>query len=154
MGKTYEYLVPYGILRVQDIAYWMLMPYPISSDNWYTSQQQAWSVVPFNPMGFEIDVPLYGYARTIVCSNPLIEYRECETIKVLQLETKVEDEPYIEVDVSDEPADIVEGQRRLLEDIDAIPPEEDHSADAFERWTEESAERYKHALEMWQEGLI
>lgn len=127
--KIYREVVPYGILKVEGNVYWLLSPQPLLPDSWQHAQQQMWSVVPFVAIEMEIDVPKYNYARTVVCSNPLIEYRnynDCNSISVLQLFAKNElEDLYQEYNVTDEefppePEYIAEMNRAFLEGIGAI----------------------------------
>lgn len=85
----YKEVLPCGILKIQDMVYWLLSPYPIEPDSWQRSEQQRFSVVPFNGNLQVLNgttKTVYGYARHIVCTDPLIEYRSADKILVEQLD--------------------------------------------------------------------
>lgn len=150
--ETYKEVLPCGILRIDGEVYWLLSPEPISPDSWQHFEQQRWSVVPYLPFkyiyldeydeeGEKIRVQMYGYARHLICTNPVIEYRYVtEPIKVLQvMDIPEEKEP--EDEFEPEPEDLKVAERLFLAEVGAIPSE-----DAY-------ADENQRALELMQEGL-
>lgn len=122
MEKVYKHVLPCGILTtsVGDV-YWLLHPYPIVADDWQCYNQQRFVVVPRR--GIDIDNAThetkYNYARHIVCTAPVIEYRYMtDPILVLQVE---EEYNLVPDEDEEEPEDLLVATEMFLESIGAKP---------------------------------
>lgn len=139
--QKYKNVLPCGILRVDDLVYWLLHPEPVEKDNWQRYEQQRFVVVPFRPEDVNQDGDLlYDYSRHLVCTNPTIEYRNVtEPIKVLWIDEEYNRIPEPE-QFEPEPKDLEFARDLFLKEVGAIP--EDNYTDENQR-----------ALELMQEGL-
>lgn len=140
--QKYKDVLPCGILQADDRVYWLLRPEPVQPDSWQHPEQQRFVVTPFdsisphegsklmNEEGNWIYSPVYDYARHIVCSNPIIEYRNMtEPIKVIQL-----DEEYIQPEPAHEPEpeDLKFAEEMFLKDVGAMQMYEDEDKHALD----------------------
>ena len=145
MKKTYKKVLPCGVLRINGDSYWLLSPSPVMADSWQHKFQQRWSVVPFIPDGKkavgldemedQIFEPYYSYARHLVCTNPVIEYRPVAnpiSIEVGYLEDDIEiiyetvrhEDSGFEYDDNEEPEYIKKMAEIFFQSVGAKPKDE------------------------------
>lgn len=141
--QKYKDVLPCGILQADDRVYWLLRPEPVQPDSWQHLGQQRFVVVPFEPECRQIDQGydedgkfysflIYDYARHLICTNPIIEYRNItEPIKVIQL-----DEEYIQPEPAHEPEpepeDLRFAEEMFLKDVGAMQMYEDEDKHALD----------------------
>lgn len=134
--QKYKDVLPCGILQADDRVYWLLRPEPVQPDSWQTEFQQRFVVTPFEPKdhgeGEDYGLFIYDYARHVVCTNPIIEYRNMtEPIKVIQL-----DEEYIQPEPAHEPEpepeDLRFAEEMFLKDVGAMQMYEDEDKHALD----------------------
>lgn len=79
--KLVKEFKPVGCLTIEGKKFFLTSKNPMTRESWMHDFREVWLVIPDEPQTFA-GATYYPYAYPIVCSDPLIEYCNCPTIKV------------------------------------------------------------------------